>query len=77
MLTVARIRGEQALLSTEDKAVERLEGMVPVNDDWHSRTTLLKVHCILSNIIFNTYNPDRNILLLPKYYTQCPYKLAY
>ena len=43
MLTSARIRGTQALRSTEDKAVERLEGVVPVTEDWHSRMTLMKV----------------------------------
>ena len=43
MLTSARIRGTQALRSTEDKAVERLEGIVPVTEDWHSRMTLMKV----------------------------------
>lgn len=42
-LTVARIRGAQVLHSTEDKAVECLKGVIPVNEDWHSRMTLLKV----------------------------------
>ena len=43
MLTSARIQGTQALRSTEETAVERLEGVVPVTEDWHSRMTSMKV----------------------------------
>ena len=42
-LTVARIRGAQSLRDTHDKAIHRLEGVLPVIEDWHTRMTLLKV----------------------------------
>lgn len=48
-LTVARIRGTQYLRASEDKRVDRYEGLVPVVEDWHARMTLLKV--IKVNII--------------------------
>lgn len=42
-LTVARVRGAQALRMSQDKAKDRLEGIVPVVEDWHARMTLMKV----------------------------------
>lgn len=42
-LTVARIRGTQILRDTHDSPCERLEGLVPVVEDWHARMALLKV----------------------------------
>lgn len=42
-LTVARVRGTQALRATEDKVVDRLEGVVPIVADWHARMTLMIV----------------------------------
>jgi hypothetical protein len=42
-LTAARIRGTQALRVTEDEAVDRLEGLIPVAEDWHSRMALVDV----------------------------------
>ena len=42
-LTVARMRGTQALRDTQDKPVDRLEGVIPVAEDWHTRMTLMKV----------------------------------
>ncbi len=35
-LTVARVRGTQALRVSEEKAVDRLEGVIPVVEDWHT-----------------------------------------
>ena len=43
-LTVARVRGTQALRKTESKAVNRLEGIAPVTEDWHARMNLVKVY---------------------------------
>eukprot|EP00731_Ephydatia_muelleri_P002182 Em0001g2182a len=34
-LTIARIRGSQSILSNSDNGEERLEGFVPVIEDWH------------------------------------------
>ena len=42
-LTAARIRGTQALRDSQDKAVDRLEGITAVAEDWHSRIVLVKV----------------------------------
>lgn len=42
-LTVARVRGTKALRHTEDKGVDRLNGLVPAVEDWHARQTLMKV----------------------------------
>ena len=42
-LTVTRIRGTQTLRDTQDKAIDRLEGVIPVVEDWHTRMTLMKV----------------------------------
>ena len=45
-LTAARIRGAQALRDTQDKKVDRFEGLIAIIEDWHSRMTLLKVKII-------------------------------
>ncbi len=42
-LTVARMRGTQILRATEETAVKRLQGILPVVEDWHTRMTFLKV----------------------------------
>lgn len=42
-LTVARIRGTQVLRDTQDKCVDRFDGVIPVVEDWHLRMTLMKV----------------------------------
>lgn len=42
-LTIARARGAQVMRSTHDSAVCRLEGLVPVIEDWHTRMTMVKV----------------------------------
>lgn len=43
-LTVARIRGVQALGDTHPKRVDRFEGLVPVLEDWHARMTVMMVN---------------------------------
>ena len=45
-LTVARMRGTQTIRDTEDKRCDRLDGVVPVVEDWHARMNLLKVYRI-------------------------------
>ncbi len=42
-LTSARIRGTQALRVTQDKVVDKLQGLVAVSEDWHSRMGLMNV----------------------------------
>lgn len=54
-LTVARIRGTQTLRDTQETAQLRLEGVVPVVEDWHSRMTFMKVDYIhVYHILFST-----------------------
>lgn len=44
-LTVRRSRGAQAARSNDDRTLHayRLDGPVPVTEDWHARMTLLRV----------------------------------
>ena len=49
-LTVARIRGAQSIRASHDHPVERLEGVVPVIEDWHSRMALMKVHVYIYTV---------------------------
>lgn len=53
-LTLARIRGTQALRDTEDRCVDRFTGVIPVIEDWHTRMTLMKV-CI--KVMCDDYMP--------------------
>lgn len=52
-LTVARIRGATNLRSSHAKSADRLEGTVPVVEDWHARMTLMKVNSIYSVTLIN------------------------
>ena len=42
-LSVARAQGAQAMRASHDSFLERLEGIIPVVEDWHSRMTLKRV----------------------------------
>ena len=42
-LTVARVRSCQRGRGNSDSAVKRLNGVLPVAEDWHARVTLLTV----------------------------------
>lgn len=42
-LSVARARGAQALRASHNTPQERLEGIIPVVEDWHTRMTLMRV----------------------------------
>jgi len=55
-LTVARIRGAQTLRDTQDNPVDRLEGVRPVVEDWHTRMVLLKVSVHTSYMVQNHYS---------------------
>lgn len=46
-LTAVRMRGAQSLRATEVKAVDRLDGVIPVVEDWHTRMTLVKVYLLI------------------------------
>ena len=43
-LTVARVRGAQAIRDTHDKRADRFQGVIPVFEDWHAGITFLKVN---------------------------------
>eukprot|EP00731_Ephydatia_muelleri_P004394 Em0002g570a len=42
-LTIARIRGSQSIFSNSDNGEERLEGFVPVIEDWHTKMCFMEV----------------------------------
>jgi len=42
-LTVSRSRGAQSIRYHDDDSEERLDGMIPVTEDWHARLTLMRV----------------------------------
>ncbi len=55
-LTVARMRGTQILRATEETAVKRLQGILPVVEDWHTRMTFLKVE--VSHLLYVRINKN-------------------
>lgn len=63
-LTVARMRGVQALRDTHSKRADRFEGLIPVVEDWHARMTVMKVskHPVSIICAFSV-----------KFYTSCRY----
>jgi len=49
-LTVARARGAQGILSNSHTGFDRLEGLVPVVEDWHAKVCILEV-ILLTNVL--------------------------
>lgn len=45
-LTACRVRGTQLLRDSQDKRVDRYEGLKPVAEDWHARMVLMQVNYI-------------------------------
>lgn len=43
-LTVERASGSKKERSNESRGVERLEGLIPVIEDWHAKVCFLKVN---------------------------------
>ena len=50
-VTAVRMRSTQALRDSHDNAIDRLEGLIPIVEDWHTRLTLMKVHCYFAQAI--------------------------
>ena len=50
-LTIARANGVKALRCGHDTALDRLDGLVPVLEDWHARVILLQVCVFCMNSI--------------------------
>ena len=48
-LTVARARGAQRIRSNSTKSEDRLDGLLPVTEDWHAKMCLLQVSEICNN----------------------------
>ncbi len=47
-LTIARVRGAIGVRSNYKNSKERLEGIIPVTEDWHTRQILMQVRtCII------------------------------
>jgi len=58
-LTVVHVSGVQSLRIGHETAMDRLEGLVPVVEDWHARVILLEVHTLIqSGIIIVINKPD-------------------
>ena len=43
-LTVARIRGSQRVLYNSENGRERLQGFIPMNEDWHTKMCFMEVN---------------------------------
>lgn len=43
-LTVARVRGSQGIVSNSYNGSERIEGFIPVIEDWHTKMCYMQVH---------------------------------
>lgn len=58
-LTVARVTGVQNLCIGHETALDRLEGLVPVVEDWHARVILLEVRMfVYESSIIGINRPD-------------------
>ncbi len=44
----------QGFRDTEAKCADRYEGLCPVVEDWHTRTTLMKVKAVSSICMINS-----------------------
>ena len=45
-LTAARARGSIAICEDHDSSEQRLDGLLPIVEDWHAKQSLLKVFCL-------------------------------
>lgn len=48
-LTVARARGSQRIRKNSERGKERLDGLLPVCEDWHTKLCLLGVRSVINN----------------------------
>ena len=49
MLTAARARGSKNIVSNSQRGKDRLEGVIPVVEDWHAKLCLLEVGTVFCN----------------------------
>ena len=45
-LTVARVRSSKCIRGNSLRPLDRLEGLIPVCDDWHAKGCLISVSCM-------------------------------
>lgn len=53
-LNVSRIRGSQRIRGNSDTSEQRLDGLLPVSDDWHSKMCFMEVRlkfiCVYTSV---------------------------
>ena len=52
-LTVARARGSIAIRQDHDSSEQRLDGLLPIVEDWHAKQCLLKVVCLYNYFMWS------------------------
>ena len=55
-LTVARTRGAQIAMSNSNDSVKRLQGLIPVIQDWHMEVILTEVYNDHNNYLYHFIN---------------------
>jgi len=63
-ITVARTRGAQTAMCSELNEADRLEGFIPVIQDWHAKVVLLRVSKLSKNTVYPCIFPQ----VVRKYY---------
>ena len=53
LLTAVRAKGAQWIRQNSEHPVGRLEGFIPVAEDWHAKVALLEVHTCHTYLNFN------------------------
>ena len=53
-LTVCRARGAQDIRRNGRDATQKLEGLIPVSEDWHTKVCLLQVSILIFNFIWHS-----------------------
>ncbi len=56
LLTTARARGSQRIRKCGERPKDRLEGILPVCEDWHAKMCLLGVSCFLCTLLLRIVN---------------------
>ena len=71
-MTAARVRGSKRVRSNSQRGRDRLEGLIPVVEDWHAKGCLLTVSMIHAPLLAHIYNfVAHDIQLVTVVYTIC------
>lgn len=57
-LSVARARGAQLIRKTSELEMHRLDGILPVAEDWHAKVCLLEVYGLGCSVLSATNGPE-------------------